>query len=127
MIDLAGSSRAWNEFWLLDDVRGGPGPTCSTSVTTVGELKSTLVLEKVVMPVAGSTWRMGLQDQALRAVALTGVAPSTIAVAHRSGETRPDVLAFAACASVVCRLRADLVEGATPVAASSASYATKVS
>jgi DNA-binding transcriptional LysR family regulator len=110
MIGLAGPSRAWNDFWLLNEARGGPGRVCSTPVATVAELKFALMLEKAVMPVARSTWHLGLRDPALRVVPLTGIEPSTVAVAFRRGETRPDVLAFAHCAQTVCRRSGDAIE-----------------
>jgi hypothetical protein len=112
MIGLAGSSRAWNDFWLLNEARGGPGQVCSTPVATVAELKFALILEKAVMPVARSTWHLGLRDPALRVVPMTGIEPSTVAVATRRGETRPDVLAFAHCAQTVCRRSDGAIEGA---------------
>lgn len=117
MVDLAGPRR-WTDFWLLNDVRGGSGRTCARPIETVDELKFTLMYDKVVMPVAHSTWRMALADPNLRAVPLTGVEPSTIAVASRRGERRRDVIAFADCADVICRRLGDQIRRAPiPVSA----------
>ncbi|AII10809.1 hypothetical protein EP51_42295 (plasmid) [Rhodococcus opacus] len=116
MVELAGPRR-WTDFWLLNDERGGSGRTCARPIETVDELKFTLMFENVVMPVAHSTWRMALQDPALRVVPLTGIAPSTIAVAYRRGETRRDVIAFAESAKLVCRRLGDQMRSAPMSAA----------
>lgn len=108
MVGLAGPSEEWSDFWLLNDLRGGPGRTSGGQIATITDLKYTLILDNsLVMPVAECAWSMGLEDPGLRAVPLTGVAPSTIAVAYRRGEIRSDVAAFAECAEGVCRSLGD--------------------
>lgn len=103
MVGLAGPSAEWTDFWLLNDLRGGPGRTYGGEIATITDLKYTLLLDSaLVMPVAECAWRMGLEDPGLRAVPLTGVPPSTIAVVYRRGELRNDVLAFVDCAERVC-------------------------
>lgn len=111
MIDLVNVPRNWIDFWLLNDIRQEPGQTCSTPAVTVAELKFTLMFEHVLMPIAGSTWRMGLEDPSLTAIPLNDATPSEIAVAFNQEETRPEVRAFAACAQEISRLMIDRIPG----------------
>jgi DNA-binding transcriptional LysR family regulator len=111
MIDLVNVPRKWVDFWLLNDLRQEPGQTRSTPAVTIAELKFTLMFDDVLMPIAGSAWRMGLEDPSLKAIPLSDAAPSEIAVAFNPEETRPEVRAFAACAQETSRLMINRIPG----------------
>jgi DNA-binding transcriptional LysR family regulator len=102
VVGLAGPTQEWTDFWLLNDLRGGPARTSVGKISSVTDLKFTLMLDaSLVMPVAECAWKMGLEDPGLRMLPMTGVAPSTIAVAYRRGDGRREVVAFADCAEKV--------------------------
>lgn len=112
MIDLVDTPRGWADFWLLNELRGGPARSLrDTSAVTIGELRFAMMFEDVVMPVAASAWRHGLTSPELTAVPLTGDVVSQAGVAYRTGDHRRDVAAFVACAHQVARDLIDLVPG----------------
>lgn len=90
-----GSPDPWSAFWQLDDLRGRPNPLPDAPpATTISAMQLSVAGGDMVVSVPGSMARLA-PNPLVHYVALPDAPPSTIAVAHRRSDRRPEVLAFA--------------------------------
>lgn len=113
MLKMVRTPTVFRDFWQLNETRGGPPPrTHADSAVSLLEIAATLVSTQVVMPVGAAAWRLELQSPLLRAVPLTGINASDVAVAYPSRRRHPYATAFADCARDVCERQLSLVPDA---------------
>ncbi|MEI4741760.1 LysR family transcriptional regulator [Rhodococcus erythropolis] len=113
MLDMADSPQLWKDFWLLADERHEQ-PVTGQSVQTVSELGLALACNnRTVMPIASSTWRLGVAGvQPLTTIPLRGAPATLAAVAVMRSEHRDEVNDFVSTAKSVVRQRIKDVPGA---------------
>lgn len=113
MLEMVRTPRVFRDFWQLNEARGGPPPRShADSAVSLLEVASTLVSSNVVMPVGSSAWRLELQSPLLRAVPMSGVAASDVAVAYPSRQRNAYAVAFADVAREVCERQLSVVPNA---------------
>lgn len=110
MVEMIGVTDYWNDFWLLTQQRGGAPRTHRRPVSTVAELRFSVMMTGGVIPVSRGALGHIAADP-LTAVPLDGAPLSVAAVATRRGESRPEVLEFSECARRVTRKHLNRIEG----------------
>jgi DNA-binding transcriptional LysR family regulator len=110
-----GCGEDWAAFWHLDEARGGPNVRSGTlPARTVAEMQLHLATEPVVITCAGAMARLA-PNPLVRALELRGASPTQIVVAHRAGDHRARVGAFAEIARQIAAARIELLaEGTVP-------------
>jgi DNA-binding transcriptional LysR family regulator len=99
-------------FWHLDDLRGGPNlDKTMPPARTVPELQLAVATGRVIMSAVSTIARI-LPNALVRTVALSGVEPSTIAVARRRDDTRRVVCDFMQAAGEAAVAKLELLPGA---------------
>ncbi|MGQ0479519.1 MAG: LysR family transcriptional regulator [Pseudonocardia sp.] len=113
MIEMVRTPAPFREFWQLNESRGGPPPRpYADPAVSLLEIQLSLLCEPVVMPVAASAWRLGMTSPLLRAIPLTDVPPSDVAVGYLRRGSCAHAREFARCAREVSHRSIDLVPGA---------------
>jgi DNA-binding transcriptional LysR family regulator len=103
---------SWAGYWQLDDVRGSSNTHADISpVTTVNELHTAVAEHRAVISGSGALGRLA-PSPTTRFIELHGVEPSTISVARRRGDRRPEVEAFITSAGRTVEQRIELLPGA---------------
>lgn len=96
-LQMPGRDRAWRDFWLATEYRGGVTPLLGPEVRTVDEqLAATATGGYVSLApasVAASYHRAGISY-----VVVEGIEPSTVAIGWRAGDQRESVRRFVAAA-----------------------------
>ncbi|WP_179220352.1 LysR family transcriptional regulator [Rhodococcus sp. NCIMB 12038] len=110
MVEMLGVPDFWSDFWLLKQQRDGCPQTFSRPVTTMAELRFTLLTTGGVMPISRGAAHYIASDP-MTGIELRGAPLSVAAVATRRDEVRPEVHEFVKCARDVTRKFMDRIEG----------------
>lgn len=112
MIDMVRTPQPFRGFWQLNDARGGPPPRpyIDSAVSLMG-IQLTLLSKPVVMPVAASAWRLGLESPFLRAIPLVDVQPTEVAIAYLRERSSDYTESFMRCARQICEDDIEAVPG----------------
>lgn len=103
-------------FWHIDDYRGGPNVDRTMApAKTVADLQFAVATGRAIMIAASVTARV-LPNDLVRAVPVSGMSPSLIAVARLRSERRRVVRDFIDAAVATATTDLELLPGATPAA-----------
>ena len=109
------SAEEWADFWQLNDERGGP--YCDQDVAparTVPEAQLAVATRSVIITSPAALGRLA-PNPLIRAIKLTGVAPTIIAVAHKRRDGRRAVREFVQTAQATAERDIDVLpDGALP-------------
>ena len=88
------ATRDWAQFWQLDDSRPAPAyDGKSRPARNVAEMQTAVAGGHAIVSTSPAVERIAIDEQT-RCVGLRGVPPSTIAVAFRADDRRPEVRQF---------------------------------